>query len=178
LLTTKRLILRPWQEADRDAVAAIFADPQVMRFFTGTRDRAQSDAWVDRTVAHFHRNGFGLWAVEARNVAPFIGFVGLSEVPADIPCAPAVEAVWTLGQPFWNRGYASEAAQAAMQDGFERHGLAEIVAFTAEVNTPSRAVMERLGMVHDRNGDFDHPRVTAGNRLRRHVLYRLPRPRS
>jgi ribosomal-protein-alanine N-acetyltransferase len=176
MLKTGRLLLRPWREPDREAVAAIFADQLVMRFFTGTRDRAQSDAWVDRTVAHFARNDYGLWAVEAPGVAPFIGFVGLSEVPADLPCAPAVEAVWTLGQNWWNRGYASEAAHAAIEDGFARKGFSEVVAFTAALNTPSQAVMRRLGMTRDPSADFDHPRVEVGHPLRRHVLYRLGAP--
>ena len=52
-------------------------------------------------------------------------------------------------------------------------GLGEIVSFTVVANAPSRAVMERLGMTHDAEGDFDHPRVPEGSPLRRHVLYRL-----
>ncbi|MCW3475794.1 GNAT family N-acetyltransferase [Limobrevibacterium gyesilva] len=175
MLTTARLVLRHWREDDLDAVAAMTADPVVMRYFLHARSRAQSDAWVAGVRAHFDRTGFGIWAVEAPGVAAFIGFVGLSQVPADMPSAPSVEAVWTLDRPYWNRGYASEAARAAMADGFTRLGLDEIVAFTTVVNTPSRAVMERLGMVRDPTEDFDHPRVPAGHRLARHVLYRKKR---
>ncbi len=87
--------------------------------------------------------------------------------------APAVEAVWTLAAPFWRRGYAVEAARAAIDDGFSRLGLREIVAYTAAVNTPSRGVMERLGMRRDLDGDFDHPRIPTGHELCRHVLYRI-----
>lgn len=153
-------------------MAEITSDPEVMRFFYRGRDRAQSDAWVSRVQAHFERHGFGIWAVEAPGVADFIGFVGLSTVPDNIPCAPAVEAVWTLGRPYWRQGYVTEAARAAILDGFERLRLKEVVAFTATVNAPSRGVMEKLGMTHDPADDFDHPLVPAGHPLCRHVVYR------
>lgn len=171
-LRTERLLLRPWQPDDLAAVAAITADPEVMRFFHRPRDRAQSDAWVARTQAHFDRHGFGIHAVEAPGLAPFIGFVGLSVVPGQIPCAPAVEAVWTLGRPWWGHGYAAEAAAAAIRDGFARLALREIVAFTATVNQPSQRVMQKLGMTRDPADDFDHPLVPEGSPLRRHVVYR------
>ena len=172
MLRSERLILRPWRDADLEPCAAMTSDPEVMRFFGVTRDRAQSDAWVARARVHFLREGFGIWAIEALGVAPFIGFAGLSRVPAWMPMAGAIEAVWTLARPFWRRGYASEAARAAMADGFRRLGLAEIIAFTASVNQPSRGVMEAIGMVRDSAADFDHPRVPADDKLCRHVLYR------
>ena len=90
ILQTPRLILRPWRDSDLAPVAAITADPQVMRFFHLTRNRAQSDAWVTRTQAHIDQHGFGIWAVEAPGVAPLIGFVGLAHVPERVPCAPAI----------------------------------------------------------------------------------------
>lgn len=175
-LTTARLILRPWRDSDLVPVAEITADPLVMRYFHITRTRAQSDAWVARAQAHIDRTGFGIWAVEAPNVAPLIGFVGLSTVPEAVPCAPAVEAVWTLGSQWWRQGYCTEAAQAALRDGFDRLGLAEIVAFTTAANLGSQAVMQKLGMIRDAAGDFDHPGIPAGHALAPHVLYRKRTP--
>ena len=80
-----------------------------------------------------------------------------------------------LDRPFWGQGYATEAAAAALEDGFGRLGLDEIVAYTTPVNHRSRAVMARLGMSRDPDEDFDHPRVPETHPLRRHVLYRLSR---
>ena len=51
--------------------------------------------------------------------------------------------------------------------------LPEVVSFTVPQNRRSRAVMERLGMLRDPDGEFDHPRLPEGHPLRRHVLYRL-----
>jgi ribosomal-protein-alanine N-acetyltransferase len=176
MIHTERLLLRPWRETDRAPLAEITSDAETMRFFNMTRDRAQSDIWLNRVQAHFETHGFGIWAVEAPGVAPLIGFVGLSRVPDTIPCAPAIEGVWTLGRPWWRRGYCTEAARAAFQDGFARLNLAEIVAFTARRNLPSQGVMRALGMTHDTSGDFDHPRLPEDSELRPHVLYRLARP--
>lgn len=178
ILRTERLILRPWREDDLPLVAAISADPEVMRFFHITRTRAQSDAWVAKTQAHFDQHGFGLFAVEAPGAAPLIGFVGLSTVPAVVPCAPAIEAVWTLGSAYWRQGYCVEAAQAVLRDGFERLGLDEIVAMTARENEPSQAVMRKLGMQRDFSGDFGHPFVPGSHPMHRHVIYRLSRPQG
>ncbi len=172
-LTTPRLILRPWRDTDRAPLAAITADAHTMRFFGITRSPAQSDAWMERTQAHIDRHGFGIWAVE-RPGTGLIGFVGLSTIPPELPVAPGVELVWTLGAAWWGHGYAPEAARAAADDGFARLGLAEILAFTAAVNAPSRRVMEKIGMLLDPLASFDHPRVPAGP-LRRHVVYRLAR---
>jgi RimJ/RimL family protein N-acetyltransferase len=71
---------------------------------------------------------------------------------------------------------ATEAAQAALDFGFSRLALHEIVAITVPSNAPSRRVMDRLGMVRDEAGDFGHPRIEAGHPLQRHVLCRQRRP--
>ena len=171
-LITPRLILRAWRDADRAPLAAITGDPHTMRFFGITRTPAQSDAWMERTQAHIDRHGFGIWAAELPGTG-LIGFVGLSTIPPDLPVTPGVELVWTLGAPWWGHGYAPEAARAAAADGFARLGVAEILAFTAAVNGPSRRVMEKIGMRLDPLASFDHPRVPDGSLLRRHVVYRL-----
>jgi RimJ/RimL family protein N-acetyltransferase len=176
MLTPPRLILREWRDEDLVPLAAMTSDAEVMRFFTEIRPRARSDAWAARVRAHFEQHGFGIWAVEAPGVADFVGFVGLSTVAPDFPTGAGVEIAWTFDRPFWHRGYALEAARAAVDDGFTRLGLGEILAFTATINAPSRALMERLGMTHDAAGDFDHPRVPVGHPLRLHVLYRIRPP--
>lgn len=172
-LTSARLLLRRFRDDDRAAFAALNADPAVMEYFPAPLTRAQSDALIERIEANFRRDGFGVWAIEAAEAAPLVGMAGLARVPDDLPCAPAVEVLWRLARPWWGRGYASEAARAAIGHGVARHGFREIVAFAVAGNRRSRRVMERLGMVHDPAGDFDHPRLAAESPLRRHVLYRL-----
>jgi ribosomal-protein-alanine N-acetyltransferase len=82
---------------------------------------------------------------------------------------------WRLARQHWQRGYASEAAQAALQYGFEEMRLDEIVAITVPANTRSQQVMRRLSMTYSPADDFDHPRLPEGDPLRRHVLFRMSR---
>jgi RimJ/RimL family protein N-acetyltransferase len=176
-LTTTRLRLRTWRDSDLPAYAALNADPQVMEHMPSLLDRAASDASAASIREHFAQHGFGLWAVEAPDVAGFIGFVGLAVPGFEAHFTPCVEIGWRLAQAHWGRGYATEAAAAAADFAFDRAGLAEIVSFTVPANRRSRAVMERLGMTHDAAEDFDHPRLPEAHPLRRHVLYRLRRER-
>ncbi len=175
-LRTARLLLRDWREADLDPFAAMNADPEVMEFFPRPLERAESEAAVARIREHLASQGFGLWAVEVPGVAGFIGFVGLAIPRFEAPFTPCVEIGWRLARAYWGRGYATEAALAALDHGFRERGLDEIVSFTAVENRRSRAVMERIGMTRSPDDDFDHPALPEGHPLRRHVLYRVRRP--
>jgi RimJ/RimL family protein N-acetyltransferase len=146
-----------------------------MEHFPSTLSREESDARAARVEAHFEEYGYGLWAVEVPGVTPFAGFVGLSIPQFEAHFTPCVEIGWRLAAEFWGRGIATEAARAALTFGFDRLGLNEIVSFTVPANVRSRRVMQRIGMRHDPAGDFDHPAIPAGHRLRRHVLYRIAR---
>jgi RimJ/RimL family protein N-acetyltransferase len=147
-------------------------NPVVMEFFTAPLAPAESDALADRIRSGIAENGWGLWAVEIQDVAPFIGFVGLSRATSSVPIAPCIEIGWRLGADHWGKGYASEAALAALDYGFNTLNLDEIVSFTAATNNRSRTVMERIGMTFAAE-TFEHPRVPEGNPLRTHVVYRL-----
>jgi RimJ/RimL family protein N-acetyltransferase len=175
-LTTDRLVLRQWRAADREPFAAMNADPVVMRHFPSVRTRAESDALIDTNEAAIAERGWGLWAVDADG--EFAGFIGLQPLRPTLPFAPGVEIGWRLAARFHGHGYATEGARRVVTYAFETIGLPELVSFTTEGNTPSRRVMEKLGMTHDPAEDFDHPGVPADWAGRRHVLYRLAAPAS
>lgn len=174
-LKTERLILRQWNEADREPFARMGADPRVMEFLGETLSREQSDEMADRIDAHFRRYGFGLWATELAESGEFIGFIGLAVPTFDAAFTPCVEIGWRLAAEYWNAGLATEGARESVRYAFEELGLPELVSFTAIRNERSRRVMAKLGMTHDPTENFDHPRLSAGDPLRRHVLYRLTR---
>jgi RimJ/RimL family protein N-acetyltransferase len=171
-LRTDRLLLRRWRDEDLAPFAALNADPRVVEFLPGPLNPAESAAMVAGFRDLFARHGFGRWAVEVPGIAGFIGFVGLSTPAFEAHFTPCVEAAWRLAPEHWGKGYATEAARAALRFGFERLGLAEIVAFTVPANRRSRAVMERLGMTRSPADDFMHPSLPDGHPLRPHVLYR------
>lgn len=169
-----RVVLRPWQDRDADAFAAMNADPRVMKFFVAPLSRGESDALLERMRAVISERGWGWWCVEINRECA--GFTGLSVPPYETPFTPCVEVGWRFRPHFWGHGYATEAARLALDYGFNTLQLPEIVSFTASGNLPSRRVMERVGMQRDFGADFDHPRMPEGHPLRRHVLYRLRRP--
>ena len=173
-LQTDRLLMRRWQDSDREPFASLNGDQETMQFFAETLDRAASDAMVDRIESLFDRQGYGLWALEIAGTGQFIGFTGLNPMPDGIPGAGGVEVGWRLARPAWHHGYATEAARAALDVAFSGVGLTEIWSMTAVLNEPSQAVMRRLGLTEVAR--FDYPRIPAGHRLQPHVIYHQARP--
>ena len=172
-LTTDRLVLGTWSDQDAEALLELSTDPEVMRHFPAPATREQIEALVVRHRENLAAGRPGLYAVRVAATCTSIGFVGLATPSFEAPFMPCVEVGWRLRRDAWGHGYATEAARAALAHGFETLGLEEIVSFTSVGNTPSIAVMKRLGMHTDPDEDFDHPSVPEGHRSRRHVLYRL-----
>jgi len=177
LLETPRLVIRNWSPGDADLFHFINSDHRVMEFFPIRRDRAQSDALMETLRRAIEERGHGFAALQLRDTGECIGFCGLSTVSL-LPNLPAgaVEIGWRLAPQHWGRGYATEAARAWLAHGFGALGLDEIVSFAVRDNHRSTAVMERLGMRRDPQGDFRHPAVPDSHpQLAMHVLYRLSR---
>lgn len=172
-LDTPRLILRAWREDDRLEFAAMNADALVMEHFPHPLTREESNAFVDRIIEHWRR-GFGLWAVERRDSAMFIGYVGFLQPEWSASFTPCIEIGWRLTSSAWGQGFATEAAATALAWARDHVDFprGEVVSFTTVANSRSRRVMEKLGMVHDVSADFDHPLLPDWPQ-RRHVLYRL-----
>lgn len=173
-METRRLVLRHWREADRQPFAAMNADPIVMEHFPAPQSALETNRFVDQIEQHFQEHGWGFWAAEVRGGAPFIGFVGLSHL--NLLGVPVVEIGWRLDRAYWNQGYATEGARAALHYGFDVADLDEVVAVTTHDNRASRRVMEKLGMDHDPAEDFVHPNVPSDHRLQPFVLYRIRNP--
>ncbi len=173
-LSTRRLRLRQWHPDDKEAFTSLNADPRVMEFFPSCLERSASDAMADRLQSLIALRGWGFWAVEVLEGKKFIGFVGLHIPSPELPFSPCVEIGWRLAFDHWGKGYAPEAARAALQFGFEVLDLHEIVSFTAICNARSRSVMGKLRMREDPE-TFEHPALPVGHPLREHCLYRLLR---
>jgi RimJ/RimL family protein N-acetyltransferase len=170
---TERLRMRRWRDADRAPFAELNGDPQTLLFFPSTLTRAESNAFIDRMEGRFEAHGYGLWALEVRETGQFIGFTGLSPLPDDVPGNGGTEIGWRLARPAWHHGYATEAAVAARDLAFGEAGLRELWSMTSLLNTPSQAVMRRIGMTEAAR--FAHPRVPDGSPLKPHVMYHLAR---
>jgi len=152
VLTTPRLTLRSWRETDREAFAAMHADPEVMRDLGGPIDRAASDAKLDHYIAALRAHGFGRLAIE--DSRGFAGYAGIMRRDQGPPLDTHVEVGWRLARAAWGKCYATEAAATALRDVFERTNLTEIISYTSADNLRSQAVMARLGLQRDPARDF------------------------
>lgn len=174
-LTTERLLLREWTDQDRPEWAAMNADPRVRAYFPGVQTAAEANRDLDRFQGGLLERGWGWWALATRENNRFVGVAGLRP-PGEPPnSGPGPEIGWRLAAEYWGRGYATEAALEVLRWAFETLDAPEVVAFTAEGNARSRAVMRRIGMRHCPGADFDHPAVPTGHPLQPHVTYRLSR---
>jgi RimJ/RimL family protein N-acetyltransferase len=172
MIVTERLILRPWREADRDPFSAMARDAEVMEYLPAD-NRDQSDDAIDRMIEAQAEHGYCFWAMEHKAERRFMGFCGL--LPPRAPFAE-VEIGWRLERAAWGKGYAKEAAEACLSWAWRELGADSVIAVTVPDNRRSWGLMLGLGMVHHPAEDFDHPDLPAGDRLRRHVLYRIARP--
>lgn len=172
-LYTRRLILRPWREADLIPFAEFNADPRVMEFYPRTLNRNESDALAKTFQKEIELRGYGFWAVEVPGVAEFIGYIGLKYWDLEMEFAPCIDVGWRLGFPYWGKGYATEGARRVIQYSFEILKLPEIVSMATIGNTRSHRVMKRLGMTSNPEENFEHPKVPQGDPLSWRVLYRL-----
>jgi len=146
---TERLLLRRWRPDDIDALADIFALPDVWQYpFGRGLTQAESAGFLDRQMDHWETHGFGMWAAELKADRTLIGYIGLA-VPTWLPqVLPAVEVGWRLHPAHWGKGLATEGGAASLTYGFETLGLDRILAMVMPGNVASIRVTTKLGM-HD-----------------------------
>lgn len=144
ILETERLVLRPFQESDLDAYAALCADPEVMKYLNAAGSPiSRADAWRQMAMylGHWELRGFGTWAVSELASGEFVGRVGL-HYPEGWPDG---ELGWTIARKFWGRGYAGEAARASIAHAFSTLGWSHLVSLIHPDNHRSARLAERLG---------------------------------
>ncbi|MBY7143916.1 GNAT family N-acetyltransferase [Virgibacillus sp. NKC19-3] len=172
-IETARLQLRDWKATDIDPFVRLNADEQVMRYFPKTLLPEETYALYKTIRTAFHEYGFGLYAVEEKQSGAFIGFIGFQHAQFEADFTPCIEIGWRLKKEVWGKGYATEGATACLQYGFTALNLQDVYSFTAEVNAPSKSVMQKIGMNFMKT--FEHPNVHQDSWLRQHVLFHASR---
>ena len=173
IIETKRLLLRKWKEEDLASFYLINSSEAVCQFLPKILTRDESDSMARRINDEMEKNGFGLYGVEEKSSAKFIGYIGLSVPNFKAHFTPCVEIGWRLSPDHWGKGYATEGALAIKEYAFNELKLDEIVSFTVAYNIRSRRVMEKIGMIYDSRDDFLHPNLPEDHKLSKHVLYRF-----
>ncbi len=142
---TERLRLRGWHRGDAPALAAMNADPEVMRYIgSGAKPYAEALERAERLVRERPGDGLGLWAIEEPATGVFHGWAGL--IPLDD--TEEIELAYRLPQSSWGRGIATEAARPLLAYGFDELRLECIAAVTDPENRASRHVLDKLGFLY------------------------------
>lgn len=168
-LTTPRLTLRPFTEADVDPLYRLLNTGDVFRYFPNPQppSREKVQKIIAHQLNHWAERGLGWWAVEPTAQPELIGWAGLEFLPE----TNETEVAYLLGQAWWGQGFATEAARAALQFGFETHKLETIIALVHPENKGSLRVAEKLGMVCVEQKNY------WGMDMCRHILSRADFPR-
>ena len=142
-LRTERLVLRMFREDDLDQYAAMTADAEVTRYLGDGSTLSRADAWrqMAMILGHWQLKGYGMWAAEEASTGRLAGRIGFFNPEG----WPGFELGWTLAREFWGRGYATEAARAALDYCFDEMGRERVISLIRPANLPSVRVAERLG---------------------------------
>ena len=151
-IQTERLTFRELSHDDLDFVASMLSDPDVMHFYPKRLTRDESRGWIDKQLARYATDGYGLWLVSLVTTGEPVGQVGLVRQHVDDGHEP--EMGWLLHRPYWGQGYATEAGQAVRDHAFASLGLPYVISLIQPVNEPSRRVATRLAMRVERRTMF------------------------
>jgi [ribosomal protein S5]-alanine N-acetyltransferase len=165
VLETDRLLLREMSHDDLDVIAATLADPDVMRFWPRPYTREEAVRWIERWVREYAEHGCGYWLMIERGTGQPVGQAGVVMLTIDGEQAPSLG--YIVDKPFWNRGYATEAASACLEWALARWPVA--ITPVRPENVPSLRVAEKLGMDEVRrtiygSGGFEHILFSARRR--------------
>lgn len=144
-LETPRLLLRPMQTTDLEALLGIFTDPKVMAAFASAPfDRPQMAGWLQRNLDHQAKWGYGLYSVILKTNGLLIGDCGLEVM--EVEGTPVAELGYDFLSEYWNQGYATEAARAVRDYAFNTLALPQLISLIRLGNVASRRVAEKIGM--------------------------------
>jgi [ribosomal protein S5]-alanine N-acetyltransferase len=144
ILDTPRFNLREMSLADLDFVAAMLADPEVMRYYPKCYSREEAQTWIERQLKRYERHGHGLWLVSEKATGQPVGQVGI--LLQNIQGVEEKEVAYLIHRPYWRRGFAKEAALACRDYAFEAFERQKVYALIRPENVPSQGVAVKLGM--------------------------------
>lgn len=144
ILETKRLYLREMNQSDFPALCKILQDKDVMYAYEHAFDDDEAHEWLDKQIARYKNNGFGLWAVILKETDEMIGQCGLTI--QEYNNKKVLEVGYLFQKYFWHKGYATEAAIACKEYAFDILGAEEVVSIIRDTNIASQNVAKRNGM--------------------------------
>jgi [ribosomal protein S5]-alanine N-acetyltransferase len=171
-IRTERLTLRPFTAGDLDDLAELCADPEVVRYISDgtTASREETAGWLDRCLDHYRDHGFGLWCVRRTEDDRFLGRCGIKIQGFEGHEEPEIG--YILRRDQWGRGYATEAAAASRDYGFDALGFRRLISLIQHDNVASKRVADKIGMHYEREVAFGTQWEKFGRRV---SLYSIER---
>ncbi|MBE9214362.1 GNAT family N-acetyltransferase [Plectonema cf. radiosum LEGE 06105] len=148
ILNINGFIMRPIQISDLDALAAIWAKPQVTRFLPSRGvpiPRENVEKALHSFVEHWQKRGYGIWAI-VDDSSQMVGYCGLRYLDE----LDEVEVLYGLAQAYWGRGIATQAAKASISYGFNIVNLDKVIAMALPENQASKRVIEKAGLNYEK----------------------------
>ena len=168
-LETERLVLRKPEPGDLNGYADVWADPEVVRYLSGTTlPRNQVPQAIERMLLHWERHGVGLFSVLRKEDGRFVGRVGyllwdperwVNAMHEQLDGELELEIGWTIAHELWGNGYATEAAAACRDHAFSELGRDHVISLIAPENVASIRVAEKIGESYERDVELPHMRV-------------------
>lgn len=141
--------MRPIQTSDLDALAAIWANPEVTRFLPSRGvpiSRENTEKSLHSFVEHWQQRGYGIWAIVEDDSSQMVGYCGLRYLDE----LNEVEVLYGLAQDYWGRGITTQAAKASISYGFNTANLDKVIAMALPENQASRRVIEKAGLNYEK----------------------------
>ena len=144
VLETPRLLLRHYAPDDADALSEVLCDRENMRYYPNPFERADVEAWIEKSMRRYAEEGTALWAMILKPNGEFAGDCGLTRQQVDD--VTELEVGYHLARRYQGQGLATEAARACLDYAFSNLGLQRVISLIRPENLPSRRVAERNGM--------------------------------
>lgn len=179
MIETRRLLLRPWREADKPVFHELANTPRMMAHFGGPVPHTRHYEIIDAQIEQQARFGHCMWAVELRATGELAGVCGVRVGGhRGTPVEQELEIGWRIGEAWWGQGIAREAAEASMAWGWANTDWPRIAAWTVIGNERSWGLMQRLGMSRRPDLDFRHPAYAADDPFGAMIVHAIDRPGS
>ena len=162
-LTTKRLALRHFTPADLDWLAALYSDPDVMRYLGGVKDRAKAADTLEHRILRYYDEhpGFGIWVTTVRQTGAQIGFHLLNHIRGE----SIVQVGFILARPAWGQGFGTEMGEALLRYGYTERALPRIAGMADQQNFASQHVLQKIGLERRGERAFPHPDYASAGKM-------------
>jgi ribosomal-protein-alanine N-acetyltransferase len=151
IFETEHLLFRPLTQSDLDNLTALYADPEVMRFLGGARNRDEVQRVLNKYISEQQTYGHSFFAIVRKSDQSFIGQCGLLD--QEVEGQPEVELVYVLARSYWQHGLAVEGISALKDYGLQKQGLSRVVSLIPPDNQASIYIAEKIGMHYEHDVD-------------------------